>query len=381
MKYLNQITLLIFIISVVLPTNISAQKKNERAYKFKTVIEIPTTPVKDQQSTGTCWSYATTSFLETELIRMGKDEYDLSEMFFVRNAFKIKAMNYVRRHGEANFSQGGQAHDVLDVIKKVGIVPEEVYKGKKYNLPEHDHGEMEAVIKGILDAVLKQNSDKLTDVWPKTVDAVLDIYMGEFPVQFTHKNNTFGPKSFEEQLGLDISDYIELTSYSHHPYYKKINLEIPDNWSSDLYYNLPVEELMQVFDYAFKNGYSVCWDGDVSSKCFSHSEGIAIVPVDPELDDDEIFSVIRKEKEITQELRQKTFNDFTTTDDHLMHLVGIVQDQEGTKYYVTKNSWNENSNEYGGLLNMSENYVKLNTVAILVHKDAVPQAIREKLDL
>lgn len=394
---------LAMIFLMVAPVNLMAKKdskKNQEGYKFTVVADVPTSEVKDQQRTGTCWAYAGTSFIETELIRMGQGEIDLSEMYTVRLAYNNKAMRYFRLHGKGNYSEGGQAHDVINVVREYGFVPESIYDGNEYGSDIHIHREMAAVTKGILDAVVRNPNSKITPVWKKALNGVLDIYMGEIPEKYNFKGKEYSPVSFMKSVGFNPDDYVEITSYSHHPFYRAFDLEIPDNWSHDMYYNLPIDELMEVINNALKSGYSVCWDGDVGEKGFSHKKGLAIVPeVDTrEMTNAEItkwenlsqsekdtrlydFKKPGKEKSVDQAMRQQTFDSYQTTDDHLMHLTAIVKDQNGTLYYKTKNSWNSNSNDFGGYLNMSESYVRLKTVAIMVHKDAIPAPLRAKLGI
>jgi len=369
-------------------------------FKFTSVANVPTTEVRNQESTGTCWAFATTSFLETELIRLGAGNIDLSEMFTVRHAYSQKALRYFRLHGKGNYSEGGQAHDVLNVVKEFGFVPETAYSGNEYQGEFHIHKEMVKSTKAMLDQIVKNPNRTITPVWKKSVNGVIDTYMGAAPEKFESNGQAISPVDYMNQTGFNPNDYIELTSYSHHPYYKEFNLEIPDNWSHDLYYNLPIDELMEVMDNALTNGYSVCWDGDVSEKGFSHRNGVAILPVantkDMSNSDMEKWTAMSakekkaslytfdkpgSEKEVDQALRQTTFENYQTTDDHLMHLTGIVKDQNGTRYYKTKNSWAKTSNKMGGYLNMSESYVRLKTVAIMVHKDAIPAELKAKLGL
>ena len=379
MKKLTSIILLVLLISVV-----SAQKIDKKNFDFKEIKNLKTTSVKGQDRTGTCWCFATTSFLETELIRMGKGEFDLSEMFFIRNAYKTKALSYVRFHGKTNFGQGGQAHDVLNEIAENGIVPESVYSGKVYGQEKHNHSEQNAVLKGMLDGVIK--SRKPTPVWENAYNSVLDAYLGEVPASFTFEGKTYTPESFTKYLGINPDDYIELTSYSHNPYYESFVLEMPDNWSYDGYYNLPVDDLIEVMKKAITAGYSVAWDGDMSDKGFSHKNGVALVPEEDweNMSDevkDSVFVKPGKEKQITQEMRQEAFANYTVTDDHLMHLTGMAKDKNGTYYFLTKNSWGPESNDFGGYLYMSESFVRLHTMALMIHKDALPGEIKKKLGL
>ncbi|WP_461632390.1 C1 family peptidase [Labilibaculum euxinus] len=390
-------TFLTIIILAFFSVNLTmAQETTKEEKVYSTVVDIPTTSVKNQQSTGTCWCFAGISYIETELLRMGAPEIDLSEMYIVRLAYSQKAKRYFRYHGKGNYSEGGQAHDVLNVVKENGFVPESVYSGNRYGSGFHIHKEMVQSTKAMLDEVIKNPNRKITPVWEESVNAVLDTYMGKVPSNFELDGVEYTPVSYAEKLGFNADDYIELTSYSHHPFYQKINLEIPDNWSDDLYYNVPMDDMMEVINYALNNGFSVCWDGDVSEKGFFHRNGYAVLPSEKTVDmtDSEIAKwekdLAKDEKgntkkdiepEVSQELRQSTFDNFETTDDHLMHLTGIVKDQYGTVYYKTKNSWAENSNQFGGYLNMSEAYVKLKTVAIMIHKDAVPKELKKKLGL
>jgi bleomycin hydrolase len=349
-------------------------------YKFKNIKEIKNTPVEDQQATGTCWSFATTSFIESELIRMGKDALDLSEMYFVRYAYLDKADNYFRLHGSANFGQGGQAHDVLNVVEKYGFVPEDIYKGLNYGSDIHDHSELASVLKGFLDGLIKNR--KPSQVWDEAYTAILDTYLGAEVKLFDYKGKPYTPSEFAKNMNFNPENYIELTSYSHAPFYSEFVLEIPDNWSFDRYYNVPVDDLVRIVDNALDKGYTVCWDGDVSEKGFTHTNGVAVVLEEGKSGDVEAVSPVPvKEKFITQELRQECFNNYSTTDDHLMHLIGTAEDQDGKRFYLTKNSWGEKSNTLGGKLYMSVPYIRLHTIAILLHKDAIPVDIKLKLGL
>jgi len=309
---------------------------------------------------------------------MGEESMDLSEMYFVRYAYIQKAENYVRFHGKTNFGQGGQAHDVINVVKEHGFVPDEVYPGLNYGSDTHNHSELFSVLKGFLDGLLKNR--QLSPVWGKAYEAILDVYLGDDIESFNYKEESYTPFEFAGSMGFDPEDYIEITSYSHAPFYSAFALEVPDNWSFDEYYNLPIDELLEVMDYALNNRYTVCWDGDISEESFSHTNGVAIVPEEESIPEEESKSPV-KEKVITQEIRQESFENYSTTDDHLMHIVGTVVDQNGKRFYLTKNSWGEESNEMGGKLYMSIPYVRLHTIAIMLHKDAIPEKIREKLGL
>ncbi len=371
-------------ISLLLSYTANAQKVKNTPVPLKTVKLLKTTVTKAQSRTGTCWSFATTSFIETELIRMGKEELDLSEMYFARHAYEAKADSYIRYHGDASFGEGGQAHDVMDVVADYGFVTEEKYHGIMYGEEKHNHRELSRVLKSFVDAVI--DARQMTPVWEKAFSSILDTYLGEQPVSLSLNNEELSPKDFAKKLGFNPDDYIELSSYTHHPWYSAFMLEVPDNWSHDLYYNVPVEELMETIRNSIKNGYSVVWDGDVSDDGFKSKKGLAIVPAKDwddmdEKERDDVFNKLADEKEINQDIRQKAFDDFSATDDHLMHLTGLLRASNGNYYYQTKNSHGKDRNDYDGFVYMSDAYVMLNTLAIMVHKDAIPEKIAEKLGL
>lgn len=370
MKKLIQLAFISLCIFAMSSNNLLAQ------YDFEIEKKIDCTAVKSQDRTGTCWSFATASFIESELIRMGKGQHDLSEMFVVKNIYKDKARNYMLRQGKANFSQGSLSHDLIRVAAAEGLVPEKVYSGRLANEKKHNHGEMEAGLKGFLDGVRTQK--RLSPKWKVAFDAILDTYIGATPESFEYEGKKYTPKSFVKAMNVNPDDYISLTSYTHHPFYETFVLEIPDNYSNGAYYNVPLEDMEAVIENAVDKGYTVAWDGDVGEKGFDAKQGIAVLPQDANRKD--LFKKPGAEKKVTQALRQETFESYATTDDHLMHLVGSAKDQKGTKYYLIKNSWGEIS-EHKGYLYMSEAYARLKTVAIMVHKDAIPKAIASKLGL
>ncbi len=309
-------------------------------------------------------------------MRLGKPEYDLSEMFFVRNIYLKKAENYLLRHGKAQFSQGGLSHDVISAFKYGGAVPEAVFSGKQDGDLQHDHGELAVALKGMLDALISKK--KVSDKWRAGFEALMNAYLGTPPEKFTFEGKEYTPASFAGHLGIDPDDYVSFTSYTHHPFGEKIVLEIPDNYANGGYYNVPMDDLLAITDFAVEKGYSVAWDGDVSEKGFSSKNGIAILPIDTKRKD--LFEKPSTETHVTQELRQLTFQNYSTTDDHLMHITGVAKDQNGEKYYYTKNSWGAIS-PYQGYVHMSAPYFRLKTVGLMVHKNAVPLEIRQRLGI
>lgn len=374
-----------------------SKKDKGTKFQFTDVVTVPQTSVKDQHRSGTCWSFSALSFIEAELLRMKKGEYDLSEMFVVYNNYHDKAEAYVRYHGTMEFSPGGSFGDVFQVMKKYGIVPEEVYKGLEYGESNHTHEELDNILRAYVDAVNKNGNKHLSTAWLKGYDGVLSAYLGQIPAEFTYKGKKYTPKSYSESLGLNYNDYESYTSYTHHPFYEPFILEIQDNWRRSSVQNVPLDEMISIIDNALNNGYSVAWGSDVSEKGFMWKKGIAIIPQEPteevagmealkwsslskEEKDKWFDSIVQPvpELKITQELRQQAFDNWETTDDHGMVIVGIAKDQNGTKYYKVKNSWTENG-PYKGYFYASEAFVRYKTMNIVVHKDAVPANIRKKL--
>jgi bleomycin hydrolase len=359
----------------------SQKKKKEKSedIQFTEITSIKTSKVKSQDRAGTCWDYATTSFVETEAMRLGKKEFDLSEMYSVRFDYVTKAKYYIQVQGKGNFSPGGQAHDMMIVLKEHGLVPETAYPGLNYGDTIHRHGEMLDGLSGFLNGVNKASDKKLTTAWMSAVNGILDAYLGTPIDKFDYNGKTYTPIEFaKKEVGVNPDDYIEITSYTDAPFYTQYVLRIPDNWSYNFYYNLPMGDLMKIMNYSLENGYSFVFDGDVSEKTFNHRKRMAVLPMPSE---ENHYKLGLKEVEVTQEMRQKTFNSRETTDDHLMHITGMVKDQNEKIYYKTKNSWGSDSNDFGGYLYMSESYMKLKTVAIMVHKDAIPIDIAKKLGI
>jgi bleomycin hydrolase len=401
LRILFTIFLMIFSASILLAENDVKNDKKEEGYIFRDEKVLPVTPVKDQYRSGTCWSFSGLSLLESEMMRLGKPEVDLSEMFIVWHAYSEKAKKHIRLHGNLNFSAGGAFHDVTNMIKRYGIVPESVYNGLVYGENKHVHGEMDNVLREHVDAVVENKNRKLTTVWHEAIDKTLDSYLGIIPQTFEYEGKNYTPQSFAaEYVGLNMDDYVEITSYTHHPFYSKFILEVPDNWSWDEVYNVPLGEMVEIIDYALKNSFTVAWAADVSEKGFvSSNKGIAVMPSVPaeDMTDAEIArweALPEKDKEsklyelnsvvpelkITQEMRQEAFDNFETTDDHGMHIIGIAKDQAGNEFYKVKNSWGD-YNKYNGFFYASKPYVEYKTMCIMVHKDAIPQNIREKLKL
>ncbi|NLA15330.1 MAG: aminopeptidase [Bacteroidales bacterium] len=337
-------------------------------YEFTQVVNNPYTELKNQGRTGTCWCFATLSFLESELIRMEKGTFDLSEMFVVRGVYKTRFFDNYLRRGRGNLGPGSLSHTTTRAIAKYGLMPESLYGGINYDSPGHNHTELQGFINAIAEVPIK-----VRRLSPQTVlllDALLDIYLGEAPETFTYEGTEHTPLSFVDYLGLDMDNYVEITSYTHHPFYKQVPIEVPDNWEHTLYYNVPLDEFMSIANHALNNGYTIAWDGSLSRN-FSQENGVAVEPGrDPSKD----------EINVDQEIRQEMYQTFQSGDDHLMHVTGIARDQYGVTYYITKNSWGE-AGKHKGFVYMSENYFKARCVAYMVHKDAIPKAIRKKLGL
>lgn len=360
----------------------------EKGYVFETVVDLETTPVKNQGRSGTCWSYATTSFLESEMLRRGKKPVDLSEMFTVRNVYMDKAEKYVRLHGHLNFAQGGALPDVLYVIKKYGAVPQEVYEGLDYGTDGNNHGELEAVLAAQLEQVIKNKNGQLTPSWKKAFNATLDAYLGAYPEKFTWEGKTYTPRSFaDEYLGINPDDYVQLTSWTHQPMNAEVMIQVPDNWAWGTSYNVPLNEMMDAIDHSLEEGYTVAWATDVSEKGFSLKNGMAIVPAKDysDMSSEErqaMFDGPMGELKITPEIRQEAYDNYETTDDHGMQITGLVKDQNGDHYYIVKNSWGERENDKRpGYIYASKPFVAYKTISVMMHKDALPKDIRKRFDL
>ena len=387
---------------VALCGTMSLAAQTPEGYQFTDIKVIETTPVKNQNRSGTCWCYSTMTFLEAEILRAGGEAVHLSEMFAVRHAYMKKAEAYVRMHGHLNFAEGGAAHDVTEVIKEYGIVPNEVYTGMNYGTDLADFRELTPVMTAYLDAVIKAGDTTrrfLSTAWKRGFNAILDEYFGEVPETFVWKGKEYTPKSFAESLPINMDDYIDLSSFTHHPFYEQFVLEVPDNWMWGKVYNIPMDEMMRVVDHALENGYTLAWGTDVSEKRFSRTKAIGVIPeTDPKsMSGTEAerwgamtakereaalftFDKPMKEREITQEMRQEAFDNYETTDDHGMVIVGTAKDQNGTIYYKVQNSW-DTVKPYDGFWYFSKPFVAYKTTDLMVNKKALPKDIAKKLGL
>jgi len=367
------------------------------SYFFTPSKILQAAPVEDQCKTSTCWSYSTLSLLESELIRLGKGQYNLSQMYVARCAYTEKAKTYLRMNGNHSFDQGGEGWDIPNIVAKYGIVPESVYTGLKNGATRHDHSEMIAVLKGYMSALVKREPGTYSENWLPGFEGILDAYLGPIPKEFSYEGKTYTPQSFANFLGLNMKDYVALTSFTHHPDYSNFVIEIPDNWSMDRVYNLPLDEFTNAVKSALNKGYTVAWAADVSEKGFSFRDGLAIVPADESTikkigNDNAGFNDAGAKKEgnafsqpvaelnITPELRQAAFDKQTTTDDHGMHIVGMSTEKNGSTYFLVKNSWGT-GNSLGGYFYLSEQYFKYKTISVMLHKDAIDKATSKKLGL
>ncbi len=370
-------------------------------YKFTKIASLETTPVESQGRTGTCWSFSALSFFESELIRMGNKNPDiLSEMYVARKAYESKADKYMRMDGKINFSEGGAFHDIPYVIRKYGIVPQSVYTGLVNGDTTYNHAEMFSVLDGVMKGVMEQRNSrgaKVSSTWKMAISSVLDAYMGKDPVEFEFNGKKYTPRSYANSLGLNMDNYVSITSFSHFDEYKKCMLEIPDNWAWGESYNVKLPDLMTIVEDALKAGFTVAWGADVSERGFSFKNGMGILPVDASTiemagADNKNFSdggadrksnaflEPVKEVDVTSAMRQEGYDDKTTTDDHGMHIVGIFKDQTGKKFLLVKNSWGT-GNYPKGYLYVSENYFNLKTINIYLHKDGISKSIRKKLEI
>ncbi|HLN96252.1 MAG TPA: C1 family peptidase, partial [Flavobacterium sp.] len=326
-------------------------------------------------NTGTCWSFSTTSFLEAEIIRKTGKTVDLSEMYNVRETYEDKAFTYLMRQGHAQFGEGGLAHDVINSARKYGVVPQNVFSGMPDGANRYDHSQLV----GKLESVLKQyaTSKTLSPQWRTDVATLLDAGIGKPVTSFTYEGTTYTPKTFLSSLKLNLDDYVTITSFTHEAPYQKFILDVPDNFSNGSFYNLPLDEYIDNIDNALANGYSVALDADVSEPYFFSQQGVAVVPAS-EGDYAASASEIRPEQTITPDMRQTAFENYSTTDDHLMLIVGKAKDQKGNLYYKVKNSWGLQAG-YQGFFYISVSYIRLKSISVLVSRDALLKKTRKAL--
>ena len=362
----------------------NASENAKSSFQFTEVINLAKTPVQNQGSSGTCWSYSGNSFLESEMLRMGKQPVQLSQIFVARNAYQDRAVQYVKMHGNLALGEGGLFHDVLNVYKKYGMVPQEVYSGLNYGTSKNQFGEMSAAMEGFLKGIVSNPNGKLTTNWKQAYSGIMDAYLGAYPKEFTYNGKKYTPRTFaDEVVGINPDDYIPMSSFKNEELYKPFTLMIPDNWAFGQYYNIPMNDITNTIDYALKNGYTVAWAQDVSEKSFSWKNGVAYVPTKDfaEMTAEEradMFNGPKPERIITEDMRQEAFDNYETTDDHGMHIVGLAKDQNGKEYYIIKNSWGA-TNDYEGYMYVTKAYVQYKTLNILVHKNGVPKQLVKKL--
>ena len=388
----------IFAAALMLCTISATAQQSSRGpeYEFKTIKENPVTSVKNQYRSGTCWCFSAISFVESEILRTKGIETDLSEMFVVGKSYHDRAVKYVRVDGHLNFAAGSSFGDVFHVIKDYGIVPQEAMPGFNYGTDKPEHSELDAALKGYVEAIVKNPNKKLSTAWVNGFDGIVAAYFGEYPEGFSVNGTEYTPESYRDYLGINTDDYVNLTSFTHHPFYEPFILEVCDNWRWDSAYNIPIDELMAVMYNAIDKGYTIAWGSDVSEKGFTRN-GIAVVPVEQDAKPaagsdqekwvgkaaekpEEVKSELPEEMTITQEMRQEGYDRKTTTDDHGMHIYGLAQDQNGTTYFIVKNSWGE-AGKYKGIWYASDAFVRYKTLNIVVHKDALPKDIKKKLGI
>ena len=373
-----------------------AQAPKAPEYEFTVVKENPITSINNQYRSGTCWCYSALSFIESEILRTKGQEDDLSEMFVVGRSYHDRAVKYVRLDGHLNFAAGSSFGDVLHVIDDYGIIPQNVYSGFNYGTEMPEQNELDAVLKGYVDAARKNPNGKLTTAWVNGLDGILDAYFGEAPATFNVNGKEYTPESYRDELGINYDDYVNITSFTHHPFYEPFIIEVCDNWRWDSAYNLPMDEMMEVMYNAIENGYTIAWGSDVSENGFTR-DGLAVMPVEEkkaaagsdqerwvgkaaDQPKEEVKAELPKEMTITQEMRQEGYDRKTTTDDHGMHIYGVAKDQNGTKYFMVKNSWGE-TGKYKGIWYASDAFVRYKTLNVVVHKDALPKHIAKKLGI
>ncbi len=389
-----------FIASLFLALGTTAAFAQEKPV-FTVIKENPITSIKNQSRSGTCWNYSTLSFFEAEILKKSGKTYDLCEMYVCNKNYMDRAVNKVRMHGDAQFSQGGSAYDVLYVLKNYGICPEDAMPapGTLYGDSLNNFNEFFSVMEPYVDAVAKSTAKTITPTWKNGFQGILDAYLGKCPESFKYQGKEYTPKSFAASLGLDWNDYVSITSYTHHPFYEEFPVEVQDNWRMPGSWNLPIDEMARIIENAVMEGYTVAWGGDVSEQGFTRN-GLAILydVENPQgLEGSDMAKWLKlsasekrskvaelgigaKEMTPSQEQRQKEFDNWELTDDHGMLIYGLAKDQNGRKYYMVKNSWGE-TGEYKGIWYMSENFIVAKCMDYLVNKNAIPKDIRKKLGI
>ena len=356
-------------------------KDVQKYYQIKPIFALGVTDVKDQGHSGTCWSYTGASFLESEMMKKKKQPVDLSEIYTARKVYLEKAINYLRMHGALTWGDGGELHDIINIYRKYGAVPQSVYTGLINGATVNNFNEMQKDLEGYLKGIVE--SEKVPADWKEVFEQKLDTYLGAVPKTFLYNGKMYDPKSFaKEVVGLEDEKYIEMLSVEHKPKYQNTLMAVPDNWSYDYAFNVSMEDIVRTIDYALSKGYTVAWAADVSEKYFSWKNGLALVPEKDykdltEAEQKDYFHVYWNEKEITPALRQQGFDNYETTDDHAMHIVGLAKDQKGREYYIVKNSWGAD-NDNKGYLYVSKNYVRYKTMSILVNEKGTPKDLLKK---
>lgn len=397
-KYIAMAAMAALCAPLALADKAQPENPDSTGFTFTDIKVVKTTPVRDQNKSGTCWCFATTSFLEDELLRKTGKEYDLSEMFTVYHCYKDKARKYQRMGGTINFAQGGSALDVPYVWATYGVVPESVYAGLEYGEAKHDHYEMADILTAYMQAITKPGRKKLSPAWQAGLEGILQAYLGKLPESFTYEGKTYTPQSFAKSLPLDMNDYVSVTSWTHHPFYTWFPMEVADNWLWEKSWNVPMEEMKAIVNNALEKGYPVVWSADVSEPGFKWNKGYALLPEAKDAKDLEGTELSRwvklsdkdreaekyeitgpcKEQKVTQESRQAGLDNLETTDDHGMVLVGIAKDQEGNRYYKVQNSWDTNQ-IYDGFFYVSEPYFLAKTMGVYLNKEALPKESAKKL--
>lgn len=355
-----------------------SQDVEVRKYSFINIKENKFTPVKNQAATGTCWNFSTTSMIESELLRKGIGEFDLSEMFIVRNIYKEKAQNYILRQGTAQFGPGALGHDLIRGIATYGAMPEAVYSGLKENQKDHNHNKLDDKLKKYCDSILKQL--QINPDWMTGFEKILDEELGKVPHTFNYNGKTFTAKSFATDiLKFNADDYVNLTSFINESFYKPMIVQVPDNFSNGMYYNIPLEELVQLTKTAIKNGFTILWDADVSNRGFNQKQGVALLLKD-EKNFPKFFNPEMEEKDYNATYRQKLYEELITQDDHLMHIVGLKKTETGKEFFEVKNSWGDIGN-YNGFIQVSEAYFAVNTISLVVPKAALAKEFLTKIQI